>query len=223
MERPQRAATCNGKLLQPDPNPHPQRMETLDDHPIPTHVKDALRRAAKEREPLLILHAHGARVLSTIRRLHAEHPAPTAETAENIRLAYSAAGISNTARVPFRVPHWTASARALLGSTRSPGEITLANGGLLVMDQIESFNREALEGVARAAANGNVTISDSHRNVRMPAGFTLIGVTTHCPCGLRRTATGPIGPCTCTPAAIERWRKRIEDEMPDTFRNRIEV
>ena len=117
---------------------------------------------------------------------------------------------------PFRNPHHTASAAALVGggSRPKPGEVSLAHRGVLFLDELPEFSRSALEAMREPLENGTITISRSNRRVRYPCEFQLVAAMNPCPCGHRGDGTGR---CRCTESRLERYRSRLSGPLLDRF------
>ena len=111
---------------------------------------------------------------------------------------------------PFRAPHHTTSAQALVGGgTRPrPGEISLAHRGVLFLDELPEFSRGALEALREPLESGVARISRVHEQLAFPAEFMLVGAMNPCPCGFRGDGTDR---CHCTPGKLEQYRGRSRD------------
>jgi magnesium chelatase family protein len=123
---------------------------------------------------------------------------------------------------PFRAPHHTASAQALVGGgTRPrPGEISLAHRGVLFLDELPEFSRDALEALREPLESGVARISRVHDQLSFPAEFQLIAAMNPCPCGFLGDGTDR---CRCSPGKLERYRDRISGPLLDRFDMHIEV
>ncbi|WP_347260331.1 YifB family Mg chelatase-like AAA ATPase [Rudaea sp.] len=123
---------------------------------------------------------------------------------------------------PFRQPHHTASAVALVGggSIPRPGEISLAHHGVLFLDELPEFDRHVLEVLREPLESGRVAISRAARQAEFPAAFQLVAAMNPCPCGY---AGDPSGRCACTPEAIRRYRARISGPLLDRIDLQVEV
>ncbi|MBS0514093.1 MAG: YifB family Mg chelatase-like AAA ATPase [Proteobacteria bacterium] len=123
---------------------------------------------------------------------------------------------------PFRQPHHTASAVALVGggSIPRPGEISLAHHGVLFLDELPEFDRRVLEVLREPLESGRVAISRAARQAEFPAAFQLVAAMNPCPCGY---AGDPSGRCACTPEAIRRYRARISGPLLDRIDLQVEV
>ncbi|MBS0558042.1 MAG: YifB family Mg chelatase-like AAA ATPase [Proteobacteria bacterium] len=123
---------------------------------------------------------------------------------------------------PFRAPHHTASAVALVGggSVPRPGEISLAHRGVLFLDELPEFDRRVLEVLREPLESGHIAISRAARQAEFPAAFQLVAAMNPCPCGY---AGDPSGRCVCTPEAIRRYRARVSGPLLDRIDLQIAV
>ena len=128
----------------------------------------------------------------------------------------------NWMRRPYRVPHHTASAVALVGGGANPrpGEISLAHNGVLFLDELPEFDRKVLEVLREPMESGRVAISRAARQVEFPARFQLIAAMNPCHCGYLGHHSGR---CRCTPDQILRYRGRISGPLQDRIDIQIEV
>ena len=115
---------------------------------------------------------------------------------------------------PFRAPHHSASSVALVGggSQPRPGEISLANHGVLFLDELPEFDRKALEVLREPLESGHITISRAARHAQFPCHFQLMAAMNPCPCGYLGHATRA---CRCTPASIARYQGKISGPLAD--------
>lgn len=122
---------------------------------------------------------------------------------------------------PFRAPHHTASAVALVGggSHPKPGEISLAHHGVLFLDELPEYPRQVLEVMREPLENGCISISRASAQVAFPAQFQLLAAMNPCPCGY----WGDPGRCRCTPAQIERYRGKISGPLLDRIDLQVQV
>lgn len=123
---------------------------------------------------------------------------------------------------PFRAPHHTASAVALVGggSHPRPGEISLAHHGVLFLDELPEFDRKVLEVLREPLESGHITISRAARQAEFPARFQLVAAMNPCPCGY---LGHPNGRCHCTSEQVARYRSRISGPLLDRIDLHIEV
>ncbi len=123
---------------------------------------------------------------------------------------------------PFRAPHHTASAVALVGggSPPRPGEVSLAHHGVLFLDELPEWSRQALEVLREPLESGTVTISRAARQSEYPARFQLVGAMNPCPCGWAGDAGGR---CRCPGDAIARYRGRVSGPLLDRIDLHVEV
>jgi len=115
---------------------------------------------------------------------------------------------------PFRSPHHTSSATALVGggSIPKPGEVTLSHNGVLFLDELPEFNRDVLEALRQPLEDRHVTIARASKTLRFPAQFILLAAMNPCPCGW---LTDPKKNCHCTPALIQRYMNKISGPLLD--------
>jgi len=130
--------------------------------------------------------------------------------------------IEHWKRRPYRSPHHTASAVALVGGggIPRPGEISLAHHGVLFLDELPEFPRSVLEVLREPLESGRITISRAARQADFPARFQLLAAMNPCPCGY---LGHPAGKCRCTPDQIARYRGRISGPLLDRIDIQIEV
>ena len=123
---------------------------------------------------------------------------------------------------PFRAPHHTASASAIIGGGphARPGEISLAHRGVLFLDELPEFNRAVLESLREPLESGVVAIARAALQVEYPARFQLVAAMNPCPCGYLGDVSGR---CRCAPPLIARYRARISGPLLDRIDLRVEV
>ncbi|WP_314296112.1 YifB family Mg chelatase-like AAA ATPase [Acinetobacter schindleri] len=150
---------------------------------------------------------------------------PPLNTEENLEVAsiYSIANNSHTfGQRPFRAPHHTASAVALVGggSHPKPGEITLAHLGVLFLDELPEFDRKVLEVLRQPLESKEIVISRASRQITFPANFQLVAAMNPCPCGY---AFNQDIRCQCSPEMIKRYQNRISGPLLDRIDLHIDV
>jgi magnesium chelatase family protein len=116
-------------------------------------------------------------------------------------------------RRPFRAPHHTVSGRALVGggTPPRPGEVTRAHRGVLFLDELGEFRRDALEALRIPLEEGVVTITRTTGTVSLPCRFMLVAASNPCPCGNGEDS----GECDCHPAAITRYMAKLSGALAD--------
>ena len=143
-------------------------------------------------------------------------PLPDAEALQATIVA-SAAGQAPSQlvrRAPFRAPHHTLSYAAMVGGgpRLSPGEVTLADHGVLFLDELPEFPRDVLEALRQPLEDGHVSVARAGRATTFPARFQLVAAMNPCPCGL---AGDDPGRCSCSPGVPERYAGRVSGPLRD--------
>ncbi len=123
---------------------------------------------------------------------------------------------------PFRAPHHTASGVALVGGGASPrpGEISLAHGGVLFLDELPEFSRKVLDVLREPLESGKIVISRASRSITYPAQFQLIAAMNPCPCGY---FGDPSDRCRCTAEQIRRYQGQTSGPLLDRIDLHVEV
>lgn len=123
---------------------------------------------------------------------------------------------------PFRAPHHTASGVALVGGGTSPrpGEISLAHGGVLFLDELPEFSRKVLDVLREPLESGRIVVSRASRSITYPARFQLIAAMNPCPCGY---FGDPSGRCRCTQEQIRRYQGQTSGPLLDRIDLHVEV
>lgn len=196
---------------------------TLDEIHGQAEGKLALQVAAAGGHGLLYVGPPGAGKSMLARRLIDLLPAMTLEERVDVTRILSATGRwprGLASRRPFRAPHHTTSFAGLLGggSPIAPGEITLAHGGVLFMDELPEFGRDTLEGLRQPLEDGEVSLARASRRTTLPARFQLVAAMNPCPCGYH--GHGRV-PCHCAPSAVRRYRQRISGPLLDRIDLRV--
>jgi len=190
------------------------------------HVKRAFEIAAAGAHNLLMLGPPGtgksmlASRLPTILPQLSEQQAQ--ETAAIASISDQGLDVANWLKPPYRAPHHTASAAALVGggSNPKPGEISLAHNGTLFLDELPEFDRKVLEVLREPLETGHITISRANRQADFPARFQLIAAMNPCPCGYLGDASGR---CHCTSEQVMRYRSRVSGPLLDRIDMHLEV
>lgn len=123
---------------------------------------------------------------------------------------------------PFRAPHHTASAPALVGGgpEPSPGEVSRAHNGVLFLDELPEFNRNVLEVLREPLEAGTITISRAGRQADFPARFQLVAAMNPCPCGFLGDKAGD---CGCSSERVAQYRGKISGPLLDRIDLHVEV
>ncbi len=123
---------------------------------------------------------------------------------------------------PFRAPHHTSSAAAIVGggNVPRPGEVSLAHHGVLFLDELPEFGRRTLEVLREPLETGRVTIARAAATISYPANFQLVATMNPCPCGY---AGDPGGLCQCGPEQIRQYRARLSGPLLDRIDLQTEV
>ena len=193
-----------------DVEARPARVPDL--QPLVGHedAQRTLRIAATGGHSVLLIGHLGTGKVMLARRVPSMLADLTTEQALVIAVCRSAAGLEVGVPIqpPFRAPHHTASTQGLLGGGDPvrPGEVTLAHGGVLLLDELSEFRRSTTEDVMRATSRGEVTIHHRGRPVSMPADALVVGAMSPCPCGHRGDVAAR---CDCSSEQIERHYERV--------------
>lgn len=125
-------------------------------------------------------------------------------------------------RRPFRAPYHSATMAGLVGGGNPvrPGEVTLAHGGVLFLDEMPEFHPSVLQSIRQPMETGKVVITRACGTITMPAHFMLVGASNPCPCGYYGDAKIA---CTCTPTQVQSYQNRIGGPILDRFDLCIDV
>lgn len=190
-------------------------------------AKRALEVAAAGSHNVLMIGAPGSGKTMLARRMPSIMPAMTRAEALEVTKLYSVSGLLRhksrlvTTR-PFRAPHHTVSATALVGGGAHPrpGEVSLAHLGVLFLDELAEFPRSALEVLRQPLEDRWVTVSRTGQSVTYPANFLLVTSLNPCPCGY---SGDRVRGCTCSPHAVHKYLSKLSGPLLDRIDIHVEV
>jgi magnesium chelatase family protein len=189
-------------------------------------AKRALIIAAAGAHSVLLIGPPGSGKSMLAARLPELLPPLSAGEALEVASIASTAGLrldaGQWARRPFRNPHHSASAQAIVGGGPQirPGEVTLAHHGVLFLDELPEFDRRVLESLREPLETGAITIARAAARLEFPARFQLIAAMNPCPCGYFGDSARE---CHCGDARVARYRQRISGPLLDRIDLRVEV
>lgn len=190
-------------------------------------ARRALEIAAAGGHNALLIGPPGTGKTLLAQRLPGILPPMTQQEAVEVTKIYSVAGMlpASSGLVtlrPFRSPHHSVSPAALAGggSSLHPGEVSLAHNGVLFLDELPEFSRDALEVLRQPIEDGHVTISRVSGTAQYPSRMMLVAAMNPCKCGY---FGHPSHACTCTPSAIQRYRQRISGPLLDRIDLHVDV
>lgn len=188
-------------------------------------ARRALEIAASGGHNLLLCGPPGTGKTLLASRLPGILPAPDPEealTCAALHSFYDSTSLEHLGRRPFRSPHHSASAAALVGggARPRPGEASLAHGGVLFLDELPEFSRQVLEMLREPMEAAAITLSRANHKFTYPARFQLVAAMNPCPCGFYGDDQQP---CRCSPEQIQRYRQRLSGPLLDRIDLHAEV
>lgn len=180
-------------------------------------ARRALEIAAAGGHHLLFVGPPGAGKSMLAKRLPSLLPPLTPEERLETASVWAASSRTRPPGRPFRSPHHSASTAALLGGGSGipePGEISLASGGVLFLDELGEFPSHVLDGLRQPLEDRVVTIARRGATVRYPATAQVVAATNPCPCGYRGDR---VRPCVCTDTDVRKYRRKLSGPLLDRF------
>jgi magnesium chelatase family protein len=188
-------------------------------------LRRAMEVAAAGGHSLLMLGPPGVGKSMAARRMPSIlPPLGLGESIEALSVASACGSVPQLASArtrPFRAPHHTISSAGLVGggTPPRPGELSRAHRGLLFLDELPEFSRDALEALRQPLEDGRIIISRARHSIALPCRTMLVAAANPCPCGRARGEEE----CECAPSAIRRYRSRISGPLADRIDITVEV
>ena len=214
--------------------PASQSMASLSHHPAldfadvrgQAHAKRALEIAVAGGHHVLLIGPPGSGKTMLAQRIPTIQPPFPVEEALETTTIHSVAGLLDgtplVTQRPFRSPHHTSSAVALIGggTMPKPGEVSLAHHGVLFLDELPEFHRDVLESLRQPLESGVVHIARAKRSLTFPACFLLVAAMNPCNCGY---LTDPNRRCRCSSTQVQRYLAKVSGPLLDRIDLHIDV